>query len=198
MDLMNKEGQANCLFCTENHPTQSCPNAKKFTLKERFAKIRDSSKCFKCLKGYHLARECKASINCHTCGGKHYKVLCKDYKPLRVIHNGKISEIDRPIQRLYMLESSLEDAGEMMNHLNRKSQEETSEIDRNQLANDSTDEVELRQPSAETLNEITPDSNADGLSSVSDTDVADTEVSTEEENRVTRSGRKVMKPRRFE
>lgn len=85
-DLMNKESQANCLFCSENHPTQSCPNAKNLTLKERFAKIRDSSKCFKCLKGNHLARECKASINCHTCGGKHYKVLCKDYKPLREIN----------------------------------------------------------------------------------------------------------------
>lgn len=85
-DLLNKESRSNCLFCGEDHLTQSCPNAYKLPLKERFTKIRESSKCFKCLKGSHLARECKSSINCRTCGGKHYKVLCKTYKPFRELN----------------------------------------------------------------------------------------------------------------
>lgn len=88
MDLLNRSSATKCIFCGKNHESQLCNGAAKLTLNERYAKIRAASKCFKCLVGSHLARTCKAMINCLSCGGSHYKILCnkKDKQPLKEIN----------------------------------------------------------------------------------------------------------------
>lgn len=55
------------------------------TMNERYTKIREARKCFKCFKFGHLAWNCKASLKCPLCDGNHYKILCtkNDKKPLK-------------------------------------------------------------------------------------------------------------------
>lgn len=75
-DLLSKSTPIQCIFCGKLHESQICINAQKLTLKERYARVREAEKCFKCLKGNHFARECKASVKCQLCNGNHYKIFC--------------------------------------------------------------------------------------------------------------------------
>lgn len=88
MDLFNKSSTSKCIFCEKNHESQLCNGAAKLTLTQRYSKIRAAAKCFKCLVGSHLARNCKATIKCMVCNGKHYKILCNnnDKRPLNEIN----------------------------------------------------------------------------------------------------------------
>lgn len=88
MDLLNKSTASKCIFCGSNHESQVCNGATRLTLTERYRKIREAAKCFKCLVGNHLARSCKANVKCLSCGGNHYKILCNsnDKRPLKEIN----------------------------------------------------------------------------------------------------------------
>ncbi|UYV67955.1 hypothetical protein LAZ67_5002613 [Cordylochernes scorpioides] len=43
---------------------------------ERDQKIKEAEVCFKCLKGNHLKRECRADIKCRNCGKDHLDIFC--------------------------------------------------------------------------------------------------------------------------
>lgn len=75
-DLFNKEKPKECIFCGKLHHSQDCVNVQKLTLKERFLRIREAGRCFRCLKANHFAYSCKASVKCQICNNKHYKLLC--------------------------------------------------------------------------------------------------------------------------
>ncbi len=87
MDLLSKSSASKCIFCGKLHESQHCNNATKLSVSERFSKIREAGKCFKCLTGDHLARNCKTPIKCPSCSGNHYKILCnKTKRPLQEIN----------------------------------------------------------------------------------------------------------------
>ncbi|XP_037024142.1 uncharacterized protein LOC119066029 [Bradysia coprophila] len=129
---------------------------------------------------------------------------------IRLIRNGKIVEIDRPIQRLYMLESStdnvkdlVEDDGQikkpMTKHMegNEPSSSEGNEPSSLAEGNEPSSLAEGNEPSSsETKKQLTlgnsePSSSSLELRQSNKTDMKVQEV------KVTRSGRIVNKPNRF-
>ena len=63
-----------CVYCLGKHTPSRCDrvtdvNARKGILKK-------FQKCFLCLKGSHVVRNCKSSYVCRKCGGKHHISLC--------------------------------------------------------------------------------------------------------------------------
>ena len=66
--------QPNCAFCMGNHAHEDC---KKVTdIKERKRLISKFGRCFNCIRKGHRARECRISVNCKQCKGKHHTSLC--------------------------------------------------------------------------------------------------------------------------
>jgi len=70
-----------CIFCSKsNHSSNSCYQAKKMSLDEKNKKIRNSGRCFKCLLKGHMAKDCRAAVNCRTCGNNHQTIMCTNQK----------------------------------------------------------------------------------------------------------------------
>lgn len=90
-DLLNQEAAKRCIFCKKFHESKNCNYGSGLSLKERFAKIREASKCFRCLTGDHLARHCKQQVKCTLCQGTHYKILCNRGDKIVLNENKKTS-----------------------------------------------------------------------------------------------------------
>jgi hypothetical protein len=65
-----------CGFCHKTHATAKCWGVQNLTRKEKEAKIREASLCFKCLKPGHFARSCAAK--CVKCQGGHHRLCCPE------------------------------------------------------------------------------------------------------------------------
>ncbi|UYV63339.1 hypothetical protein LAZ67_2003785 [Cordylochernes scorpioides] len=66
-----------CIFCQrDNHLSSGCFVASRLTPSERDQRIKEARVCFKCLKGNHLKRECRADIKCRNCGKDHLDIFC--------------------------------------------------------------------------------------------------------------------------
>lgn len=62
-----------CIFCKKEHSGR-CRRLTEFPISERQKLIKQAGRCFICLKGNHLVRDCSKS--CSNCGGKHNVVCC--------------------------------------------------------------------------------------------------------------------------
>ena len=63
-----------CLFCNQQHFSSSCtkvtnPNARKAILREK-------RRCFICLRGGHISKNCNSGSKCYNCRGKHHVSIC--------------------------------------------------------------------------------------------------------------------------
>ena len=74
--MVNQDGQRvpTCLFCCQQHFSSSCtkvtnPNARKQILKEK-------RRCFICLRGGHISKQCNSGSKCYNCRGKHHVSIC--------------------------------------------------------------------------------------------------------------------------
>ena len=73
-DKVKKNSDASCLFCTKTHKTQSC---KVMTLVEtRKNIIKAKRRCFVCLKGGHISKNCTRKIQCYKYSKRHHIALC--------------------------------------------------------------------------------------------------------------------------
>ncbi|KAH9381637.1 hypothetical protein HPB48_006117 [Haemaphysalis longicornis] len=73
-----------CLLCqSKAHDTPDC-NAKR-GLREKKAILTSKGRCFRCTKRGHLARRCRASIECKACKRRHATRMC-DPEFLRKMH----------------------------------------------------------------------------------------------------------------
>uniref|UniRef100_A0A915DC46 CCHC-type domain-containing protein n=1 Tax=Ditylenchus dipsaci TaxID=166011 RepID=A0A915DC46_9BILA len=66
-----------CIFCgNQQHYSPKC----SMTREERFQKLRELQKCFKCLRNGHAAKDC--SSTCGWCAQSHHRILCPNiWKP---------------------------------------------------------------------------------------------------------------------
>ena len=76
---MGKDGRRKCVFCTEDHPPETCENVKD--IDQRKCILRKFVKCFACLNSGHRAFERKSRIGCRDCKGKHNVALCHNNRP---------------------------------------------------------------------------------------------------------------------
>ena len=66
--------QMNCAFCLEGHKHEDCQKVKN--VKERKQILLKYGRCFNCIRKGHVSRECKSTITCKYCKGKHHSCLC--------------------------------------------------------------------------------------------------------------------------
>jgi hypothetical protein len=64
----------NCVFCGQNHQSRNCttvplPDARKQSL-------RRAGRCFICLRRNHISRNCRSSMKCSNCKGRHHVSIC--------------------------------------------------------------------------------------------------------------------------
>uniref|UniRef100_A0A915CS40 CCHC-type domain-containing protein n=1 Tax=Ditylenchus dipsaci TaxID=166011 RepID=A0A915CS40_9BILA len=66
-----------CIFCqNQQHYSSKC----SMTREERFKKLRELQKCFKCLRNGHAAKDCAST--CGWCAQNHHRILCPNiWKP---------------------------------------------------------------------------------------------------------------------
>lgn len=69
-----------CLFCNKKHASQDCFKAMNMTLSERKQKLKETNRCFACLRPNHAAKNCKMPVKCVICGKKHDAVMCDEIK----------------------------------------------------------------------------------------------------------------------
>ena len=70
----NSNGIPFCLFCGNQHYSSSCsvvtnPDARKKILMEK-------KRCFVCLRGGHISRNCTSNSKCFRCQGRHHVAIC--------------------------------------------------------------------------------------------------------------------------
>src|SRR5665811_1083857 len=75
---LHSNSTTSCIFCGKgNHASQKCFHAKDMSLEEKDQKVRAGRVCFYCLKSGHNARDCTAKVECNSCKGKHYVIMCR-------------------------------------------------------------------------------------------------------------------------
>ena len=63
-----------CHYCEGNHESESCLKVAKLEDRRQF--IRDSGRCFVCLRKGHVSRNCRAGGKCKHCQGRHHNSIC--------------------------------------------------------------------------------------------------------------------------
>ena len=64
-----------CTYCKQPHSSNSCGTVSD--ARARLEILNKAGRCFVCLRKDHLSRECKSSIKCFTCGGRHHVSICE-------------------------------------------------------------------------------------------------------------------------
>lgn len=78
--LLNSNSlEKKCLVCENGfHSIYKCYKFRNMSANERFNVVKRNKLCLNCLKGNHLAAECKSTIFCATCSRKHHTLLHRD------------------------------------------------------------------------------------------------------------------------
>ena len=84
-----------CVFCGgTNHNSQDCIWSQKLSLDDRKGIIFKKRCCYVCLKRRHKARECRSSVKCLVCGGRHFPIMCSAVS--KNIRNYEIKRNEHP------------------------------------------------------------------------------------------------------
>ena len=63
-----------CVYCNRAHLSGSCRTVTKAD--ERKNILMKTGRCFVCLKKYHRSRDCRSSVRCSNCNGRHHSSIC--------------------------------------------------------------------------------------------------------------------------
>ena len=77
-----KDSGISCLFCTKSHKTQSCKVVTH--VKTRKNIIKNKRRCFVCLKGGHISKNCTNKIQYYKCSKRHHIAFYKIIKCIQV------------------------------------------------------------------------------------------------------------------
>lgn len=79
-----------CVYCEEPHYSASC--AKVVGSEARKVILRDTKRCFNCLRKGHCVKVCQTTKACRYCGGKHHQSICSKNQPVTKEDKGKSPE----------------------------------------------------------------------------------------------------------
>ena len=65
-----------CCFCCQSHTSASCSIVTDVA--EQKLLLRQSGRCFVCLKKYHMSRDCRSRLRCNNCNGRHHVSICPE------------------------------------------------------------------------------------------------------------------------
>ena len=68
-----------CCYCNQTHSSDNCSTVT--TVEARRQSLRKNGRCFSCLWKGHLVQDCRSSIRCHTCKGRHHSSICAGSRP---------------------------------------------------------------------------------------------------------------------
>ena len=78
-----------CTYCHELHYSASC---ERVTDREARVKLlRDSKRCFVCLRVWHQASKCDSTKKCRHCSGRHHQSICPSHS-----HTPRHTQGDNP------------------------------------------------------------------------------------------------------
>ena len=63
-----------CCYCQQPHHSSSCRTVT--STEERKRLLRESGRCYVCLKRGHISRKCRSTTSCSTCQGRHHVSIC--------------------------------------------------------------------------------------------------------------------------
>ena len=72
--LNSSSGQVQCSFCNGDHTSSSCPRVTGVDAWKEV--LRKSGRCFICLRKNHISRNCRSSLKCNACSGRHHMSIC--------------------------------------------------------------------------------------------------------------------------
>ena len=75
----NKPKFYGCVFCGGDHKPQKCTVVTKVDARRGI--INKKGHCFVCLRNGHIAKNCRSSIKCFTCKGRHHVAICNPPPP---------------------------------------------------------------------------------------------------------------------
>lgn len=64
-----------CAFCDQAHSPTSCTVVTGAEARKKL--LRNSGRCFNCLRKNHLFRNCRSKSTCRNCKGKHHTSICE-------------------------------------------------------------------------------------------------------------------------
>ncbi|KAL5476354.1 hypothetical protein EMCRGX_G026289 [Ephydatia muelleri] len=72
--LLTGDSTINCCFCGQSHTSEVC--AKVTDVGHRKQILIKAGRCFLCLRKHHLSKNCRSSIRCSNCQGRHHITIC--------------------------------------------------------------------------------------------------------------------------
>ncbi|KAL7289498.1 hypothetical protein TKK_0016684 [Trichogramma kaykai] len=75
--------QSPCPVCSEDHALELCATFRKQSVSERKRTLGQKRLCYRCLEA-HMAKNCKSSLTCFNCNGKHHTLI---HAPLKKAGN---------------------------------------------------------------------------------------------------------------
>lgn len=69
----------NCIYCGQEHSSKLCTTVP--TLEGRRQVLRQTRRCYVCLRQNHISRNCRSSNRCSRCNGKHHVSVCPRMEP---------------------------------------------------------------------------------------------------------------------
>ncbi|XP_064388661.1 uncharacterized protein LOC135336735 [Halichondria panicea] len=64
-----------CSYCQQSHPSTDCKTVISLTARKQT--LRDSGRCFNCLRKGHMGRNCRSTSKCLKCKGRHHTSICE-------------------------------------------------------------------------------------------------------------------------
>ncbi|XP_070529962.1 uncharacterized protein [Cardiocondyla obscurior] len=88
-----------CPICQARHYFNSCPSFVKGSLSHRRSLVQTHKRCFNCLGGNHVSRDCPSKYTCRTCHQKHHSLLHDDAS--EGSHSSSTQERPADIAKMY-------------------------------------------------------------------------------------------------
>ena len=68
-----------CCYCQQPHPSGTCTTVTQVDARRQI--LKRSGRCFCCLKRGHLGRDCRSTVKCPVCNGRHHRSICTKGQP---------------------------------------------------------------------------------------------------------------------
>ena len=90
--LTSGSGAPKCSYCHQPHTSSTCRTVTDVS--ERKQILRKAGRCFVCLRKNHMSRECRSTMKCNKCNGRHHVSICNSGQGGRQEPNNTLPKTD--------------------------------------------------------------------------------------------------------
>ena len=77
--LTSATADPRCSYCGQSHSSSDCKSITDPA--ERKKVLKKAGRCFVCLRRHHLSRDCRSTLKCANCNGRHHASICMKNQP---------------------------------------------------------------------------------------------------------------------